>query len=413
MKKALIFSAILLLTIACQKAENILEINPDLPQNIGAANLPTVTSIVPANKGLITDQNGGQSGYPAQIEIIFSDFMDEATFTSSNIELWNTRTNTKLTSGITYKYYAEIRKLFIYITDLGTTGAEYLVRLVSGSSGVRNRYGLPIDFDKDSLADGTPYDDYLSTFYTTGGNPDSCVTTVWSRLGFLPGNPPDTVRTGNQTPALTIFFSEPMDTATLSTTNFSLTSEDGTPAVLNRTGVLPQAVTFTPSGPLTIGKNYILKVKCANVKQKVKYISQISYLLPLDGNFDGPEATEPDYETYFRVDSVIPPHVDQVTSIFRGITLTFSRLLDTTTVNLNTIQAFDDAGYIPGELRIYTKPPPDDNKTFVDYYFKRTPTTGRRVFISRSVKAAGKEYYLDGNGNEIGGEDWDDDYWNF
>jgi len=146
MKKLLILSLSLLVLFACKKGDNPLEIIPDVPEG-GAANLPTVASIVPANGALITDYSN-QPGIQGRIEIVFTDYMDETTF--GGITITNTTTNGTV-SGITTEYYPDIKKLFVYVADLAGNSA-YCIRL----NGFENTYGSPLDFDGDNHVDGAP-----------------------------------------------------------------------------------------------------------------------------------------------------------------------------------------------------------------------------------------------------------------
>jgi hypothetical protein len=402
MKKALIFAFSLLLIIACQKAENIFGIDPGLPDGTGAGNLPMVVNIDPANGAQMTDHDGTVSGIQGEFQITFSDYMDEATLTTANIEILNTTTNSTIT-GVTAEYFPEIRTLFIYIDEL-PSGSGYLLTL----SGMTNRYGSPLEFDGDNFDDGTPYDDFLSTFWTTGIT-DTLVDITWPQIASVD---PYLERTSDQQPVITIDFSNTgmfgMDDNTLGTSNFSLVNSSGTAYPLTQLSVSGSQVRFQPTGTLPLGDNYTLTITCSNIEKIVKSTTP-DYLPVLDGNGNGPEATEPDTGGYFRVDTVIPPQVS-VAGITGGAMFTFSRLIDETTIDLNSIRVFDDAGFVPGELRIYTDA--GHNYTMVDYYFMRATSGMPDAFVSRDIKDATKDYYLDGDGNEIGGEPWDD-YWEY
>ncbi len=168
----------------------------------------------------------------------------------------------------------------------------------------------------------------------------------------------------------------------------------------------PYGIILQPANPLTSGKNYVITVVCNNIKRLGDSKTPM-YLLRLDGDNDGPEEAEPDLQSYFRVDDPNnPPRVQSVTAIgSSGVMITFTRLLDNATINSNNIYVYDNTGCVPGELRIYTNNAGD--RTIIDYYYKRPIGGGRRAFVSKEVKAT-NGYYLDGNGNGIGGEPWDD-----
>ncbi|MGB9719883.1 MAG: hypothetical protein ACPL28_00165 [bacterium] len=405
MKKLIFLGLSFLLVIACQKAENILSPDPDMPQGIGAGNLPTVTSITPVNYTQMTDQNGSTPEIQGLITVSFSDYMDPASVTNKdNIVILDVRTNATISSNlITTEYYPEIKTLYISISNVPDSGS-FLLRLVSGSSGMKNIYGSPLDGDNDDFADGTPYDDYHSTFWTAPLS-DTLVATFQPTIDNFA---PDTIATNNTTPQIQIGFPaiSPMDTNTLNTNNIKLAEESGGSVTLNIVSRDPYGIVLQPQNPLTTGRNYTITVVCNNIK-RLGDSKTPAYLLRLDGNDDGPEETEPDLQSYFRVDDPNnPPRIQSVTAIgTSGVMITFTRLTDNSTINANNIMVYDNSGYVPGDMRIYTNTGGD--RTIVDYYYKRTIGGGRRVWISRQVQAT-NGYNLDGNGNGIGGEPWDD-----
>lgn len=400
MKKLFTFAFALLLVLACQKADNVLGVDPDLPLGTGAANLPTVTNITPAPGGEIVDQNSSQAGIQGRIEVTFSDYMDRTTVTSlANISLLNTTTGTEIPdASITTEYFPEIYKLYIYISDV-PTASPYLLRLVSG--GMTNTYGSPLDFDGDNLNDGV-YDDFLVPYYTTG-NTDTLVVPLQPTVtGFTP----DTSATSNTQPLIALAFAGVMDTLTLTTGNITLTSESGAQQTLNLISRTAASVVVQPASALATAANYTITVKCGSIRRLGDHATPAAFLV-LDGDDDGPEAAEPDLVSYFRVDDpAAPPRLSGVAAIgTSGATFTFSRLLDVTTISTGTVAVYDNNGYVPGELRIYT----DAANTYsiVDYFFLRPTVANRHAWASKNLKAT-NGYLFDGNNNGIGGEAWDD-----
>jgi hypothetical protein len=278
-----------------------------------------------------------------------------------------------------------------------------MIRLVSG--GIANQYGQPLDFDGDNHDDGSPYDDYLSAFYTSG-NTDTLVSVAQPFIVLLD---PYLDLTSDQTPTITLVFSTGMDTTLVDENTVTLENESGNPVSLNRTGFSPTAFTFEPTGDLAFGQNYTVRIACADIIQKNGACKSRTpdYIKVLDGDADGPEETEPDTGGYFRVDTVIPPMVN-VSDISGGALFTFSRLIDEETINFDNIKVLDDYGFVTGEFRVYTNYA--GTQTLIDYYYQRTTYGNPDAFVSRAVKDANKDYYLDGDGNGIGGEPWDD-YW--
>ncbi len=398
MKKLTILASAFLLLLACQKAENILQIVPGAPDDIGAGNLPAVVWITPGNGQELVDQNSGQSGIQGRIEIVFSDFMDPNTMNESYVKILNTATGSEIpSSAISTEYFQAIKKLFIYISDAPSAGA-YLLTL----SGVTNTYGSSLDFDGDNKYDGVPYDGYLSTFWTAG-NTDTLVLTTWPKIVAFS---PDTVATSNQQPLIAIVFNLTMDTATVNTTNITLRNSGGNAQTLNVLAKTLNTIVLQPASNLALADNYTISVNCASIK-RVGDSRTPAYLLYLDGDQDGPEATEPELQSYFRVDTVIPPRVDAA-DITGGARFIFTRLIGPATISNNTVIVYDNIGYVPGDLRVYANAA--NTYTIVDYYYKRATSGNPDAFVSRSIKDASKDYYLDGDVNGIGGEPWDD-YW--
>uniref|UniRef100_A0A7C4XFF9 SbsA Ig-like domain-containing protein n=1 Tax=candidate division WOR-3 bacterium TaxID=2052148 RepID=A0A7C4XFF9_UNCW3 len=404
MKKIIYLTLSLLLVIACQKAENILSPNPDLPQGTGAGNLPWVTSIDPGNYEEMEDQDASKDGIQGLITVKFSDYMDPATLTKDNVIILDARTNTTLSGNlITTEYYPEIRTWYISISDVPDSGS-FLLRLVSGANGIRNTYGSPLDGDEDNFADGTPYDDYHSVFWTEPLY-DTLITTFQP---YISSFSPDTVAINDTQPYIQIGFpvTTPMDTLTLNTSNIKLAEEGGSSVTLNLISRNFYGVILQPAGPLTTAKNYTITVVCKNIK-RLGDSKTPDYLLVLDGDNDGPEESEPDLQSYFRIDNPNnPPKVQSLNAIgTSGVKITFTKLIDDATITANNIMVYDNSGYVPGDLRVYTNY--NGDKTIIDYYFKRTIGSGKKAFVSKEVKAT-NGYKLDGNGNGIGGEQWDD-----
>jgi len=403
MKRLLILTGILFLVIACQKAENILSPDPDLPQGTGAGNLPQVTSITPTNYTQMTDQDASTPGIQGLITVLFSDYMDPTTLTADKVVILDVRTGTTISSSlITTEYYSEIRTWYISISDVPDSGS-FLLRLISGADGIKNVYGSPLDGDEDGVADGTPYDDYHSTFWTAPLS-DTLVATIQPTIDYFS---PDTEAVNNTQPLIVIGFPgiTPMDTNTLSLSNIKLADEGGSSISLTIVSRDPYGITLQPTNPLTTGKNYTITISCKNIK-RLGDSRTPSYLLALDGDNDGPEESEPDLQSYFRIDDPNNvPKVQSLNSITNGVVITFTRLIDNATINSNNIMVYDNTGYIPGDMRVYTNTAGD--RTIIDYYFKRAPGGGRRVFVSKELKAT-NGYKFDGNGNGIGGEPWDD-----
>jgi len=399
MKRLLIITFSVLLIIACKEA-NELEIVPSAPDGTGASDLPLVTSINPNNGSQMIDQNTSVAGIQGRMIVTFSDFMDAATMSESNIEILNTSTGGSQLSGFTVQYFPEIKRIFVDIDNVDSAGA-FLVRLVSG--GMTNTYGSPLDFDQDNENDGSPYDDYLSTFWTTSYTDTLVNTNVVNITNILP----DSSRIVVQDPIIRVDFNMNMDTTTLNTANITLKNESGTSQTLNVVSKTLTRIDLQPASLLAMSENYYVTVKCANI-QRIGDSQTPNYMLVLDGDDDGPEATEPDFEWYFRVDTIAPPTVG--VAYLGYARFTFSRLIDESTITAANIRVHDSKGYIPGSFRIHYNS--THTYTMVDYHFKRSFSGTRYGFVSKDVQAE-NGYFLDGNGNGIGGEPGDNYYHSF
>ncbi len=397
MKRAIYLTAILcfVFVVGCLERDNQFGVDTDLPLGTGAGNLPQSAGVEPGNAQQIADDDPDTPGVQATITVGFTDFMDEASF-DGNVSVENTTAGGQV-ANLEMTYNPDARKLYLRHADWSENSA-YLLVLISG--GVKNRWGTEIDGNGNGTADGTPYDDVLSTFYTAGSAPDSCVRVEPPRVA---GVFPDTVRTPDTMPAIQLTFDSAMDTTTLVSANFSLVSETGAVITLDRSSVTPTSVTFTPGSVLRFGNRYSLTVASANVKADAP-ANTPSYLLVLDADADGPEETEPDFESYFLCDTVSAPTV-QVSDIPNGQQFDFDRTMDPATLTPENLRVFDETGFVPGTLTI------SNNDTRAEYYFSRPVQGLLRVFVAMEATSA-YGMMLDGQPapNGIGGEPWDD-YW--
>jgi hypothetical protein len=402
MKKALILSLAVLLFFACKQDNLFPDYDADLPTT-GAGNFPHVVSVSPNNRGQIFDDNPDTSDIQASVTVTFSDYMDWATLTG-NVKVINTTTGGEVQS-IVVTYNAEARKAYIR-SDGWASGSAYLLTLSAGADGIKNRFGTALDGDRDTIYDGSPYDDYLTTFYTSGSASDSCVAIIAPRVISIN---PDTERVFIPQPEITINFSTAMDTTNLANyiTNFKLFkgSIAGDPVPIDTAYCIPMSIRFKPRDSLLVGNTYFFVITSANVKAKYPNNTP-AYLLPLDADYDGSEPTEPNFSWYFLYDTIAPPRVTNCEEIMNGVRIDFSTRMDQTTLTTENIKVFDSIGYVPGSFVIVNESS-DYHTTTVEYYFERTAYSPSKVFVSKNVKST-KGRMLDSNDNGIGGEDKDD-----
>lgn len=388
-------ATVFLLLAGCQEPQNLLDADFGLPLGTGAGNLPEVSTVSPGNRQEVLDDNSELSGIQATVVVNFSDYMDEAGFEGSVIVM-NTTTGTAV-SGLELSYNPEARKLYIRHREWSGNSA-YL--LVLTSTGVKNRWGEPLDGNGNGTSEGRPYDDALSTFYAANNSAESCVATVAPKVS---GIEPDTVRIQDTMPVITVDFDAEMDTSTLNAANFTLKGESGSSIQLNRVGVGPYSVSFQPGSALRYGNRYFLTVSSAGVKADAPDNTP-THLLTLDGDGDEPESGEPDFGSYFLVDTVSAPTVS-ASEITRGIAFDFSLKMDTASLTPERVRAFDELGYVPGSLVFR------NNSKRVEYYFSRPVQGMLSASVGRDAKST-QGVMLDGEPvpNGIGGEPWDD-YW--
>jgi hypothetical protein len=394
---AVVLAGLLVVLTGCSKLGNPLAVDPNLPLGGGAGNLPTVALVSPANRSELVDDDPAATGIQATLVVTFSDYMDPGAV-SSCVVVRNTSTGQDL-GGLVISYEPEAKKLYIRHVDW-TANAAYLLILSSGLA--KNAWGTALDGNENGTAEESPHDDALSTFYTSGSNPGNCVATTPPVLDDIS---PDTVRITDTLPTITVKFTQDMDTTTLVPSGFTLMSETGSSFALNRTAVAPREVSFSVGAPLLFGHRYTVTV-VASALRGTAPANTPEYLLKLDTDGDGPETQEPDYRSYFLCDTTPPPTVNAGPS-GGHVEFDFDKVMDAGTMIPENLKVLDGDGYVPGSLVLTNDAP--GNCTRVYCYYSR-PVSGQvRAFVSHLVKSS-QGILLDGSGNGIGGEPWDD-YW--
>lgn len=398
MRRALLIPLILLAILNCQKLDNPLNPDTNLPLGTGAGNLPTVTGIEPAYRAQLRDDQPGDTGIQATVVVTFSDYMDPDSVVKS-VTATNTTTG-QVVGGLATTYDPEARKLYIR-SQAWPRNAAFLLAL--SSTRARNRWGAPLDGNRNGTSEGGPYDDALTTFYTEGSDADSCVPTWPPTIEYID---PDTVRMADTLIAIAVWFNSEMDTTTLVLPSFRLVRDDGTPVTLTRFSVSPYHVSLMPAAGLSFGHRYTFTILESAVKGKAP-ANTPAYLLNLDTDNDGPEAAEPALTSYFLCDTVAPPEVE-ASDYQDQVEFDFTKAMDPATLTSANIRVFDGAGYVPGSLVVTNDAP--GNHTRVYYYFSRPTDQDFRAFVSRLVKSKSGAQ-LDASYNGIGGEPWDDYWW--
>jgi len=399
MRYLFLLGALLFAVVACQKPANELDVDTNLPLETGAGNLPRVWSVTPSLVGMLQDDDPDVAGVQATVMVRFLDFMDPGSVTD-NVSVLNTTTNL-LVNGLDVFYNADARTLYVRHSNWAQSSA-YLLTL--GTGGARNRWGKPLDGNGNRTEEATPYDDFLTTFYTSGSSPDSCVSTIPPRVRTFD---PDTEAIDDTMPEISISFTLAMDTTTLVPANFLLKDTTGSSVPLQRVWVTENAVAFRPraGSPLLYGMKCTMTITSRAVLARGLPRTP-GHVLNLDADGDGPEENEPDYESHFLCDTVDAPDVDGVSTTNNGLFFDFNDDMDETTLTSANVRVFDSEGFVPGTfvfLRVY-------GDTRLAYYFSRPVGGTLRAFVSSEVKSKNGRR-LDANDNGIGGEPGDDYWW--
>jgi len=385
-----VLSVLSVLSVRCA-LENPMTDNTDQPRG-GAANLPRVTSVYPDSAGMFYEGD-------SSIAITFSDYLDANTLTSANVKVTNTTTGDEVSS-LRLSYDAGARRLYLR-NDHWASGYEYLITLVS--DGVRNRYGTPLDGNRNRTLEGSPYDDFLWTFHVSG----SPARIVGTRPPTIWRIRPDTGRTDTALPLITVDFTIPMDTTTLKESgapkNLRLIRvSDGSSLPLTIAVFSSLTLGVRPADSLWYGEKYEVVLTSSQIKANDPARTP-DFVKTLDADYDGPEASEPDYSWYFVVDTVAPPAISATELISGGLRIEFGRLMDTASLAPANVCVYDRDGYVPGSLYKTVVPYSDPLQTRLEYYFARPTGPDFRLLVSHRVKDA-QGLHLDANGNGMGGE---------
>ena len=96
--------------------------------------------------------------------------------------------------------------------------------------------------------------------------------------------------------------------------------------------------------------------------------------------------------------------MDSAVLVENHVQTDFLQLMDTTTLGVGAVQAFDYQGFIPGDIHCSVT---FEGVTRLDYYFQRAVNYPVRFSISHLAKSINGTM-LDGNNNGVGGETVDD-----
>lgn len=394
MRKLLIISAVLILLVGCGKKDNPFAPNTDI--NTGKLdNLGKVLRFEPGYNQQLTVN---------EIRIYFDDYMDASTINSTNLTVYDVVARAPVTVTVTYNKDARLAIL----TGTFIDNTKFLITV---KADVKTLGGQLLDGNGNGRSEGTPYDDQLSLCWRGTGNAifvrtfpplfDSTTSTP-----FRSGNVP------TDTNVLTIqlrFTGGPMDTLTLKDLSNIELKAGGSGVGLRVVSVTGSGVDLKATTNLTANTLYELTIRGAKVKAGKDTTGLDNYLLILDGDYDGTEATEPDRKwQFFTAGTNTPPRLSSVTAIAAppGAAFNFNARMKDATLTSDKVKVYDAAGYVPGSF-VFS---PDTSVVY--YYYQRTVGATRQYFVSKEVQA-NTALKFDGNNNGIGGEPWDDKWGTF
>jgi hypothetical protein len=258
---------------------------------------PTVIGVVPTNNatGIATN---------ATVQVTFSEAMDQATTTSANLILKNTATSAVIAS--TLSYDVGTNKVTITPTGPLANGTNYTLNVTTGVK---------------DLAGNAMAAQFNSAF-TTVLVADNTAPTIVSRT---PGNGATGISVGTN---VSVIFSEPMQQATITTTNITLTPTGGGAAIAGTMtyDAGTNTATFNPTNDLENNKSYTITVTTG-----VKDVAGNALASQSTSTF----TTELD-TTAPTVTGTSPANNATGVTVGSAVTVTFSEQMDVTTITGTT-----------------------------------------------------------------------------
>lgn len=402
-KKTIVLFVVLaisgLLVFSCSKDDN--PFNPDKGgyNSEEQENVSFITSIDPGDTEEIEDANPSTSEVEGEIVVYFECFMNENTINTSNIVVRDT-TNGNPITGAELTYFPEIKKAVYRGTF--SNDAVFIVTL---KNALENQAGVFFDGNGNGLDDGSPYDDVRYRLYTGTGD-------VWDYDFIHPEIDwvsPGTTNGVDSLPTITVKFTDSdIDTSKLNLSNFNLMKTSNQVAVsCTLLTAASDRIRFRPKSNLDQTTQYTVTVKCASVKDTCGNVL-------LGHEDDDPVWIEniPDYTWDFITEATDtlhdgePPQVINVNPAGNELLVQFDDYMDTSTFTTSNIRVFDGNK----QNLVGTIIPEYDERGFRYTLENAIIGTQYTLWISKNVKEQlPGGWYLDGNGNGVGGE-LDDDY---
>jgi hypothetical protein len=268
---------------------------------------PTVVGVVPTN-------NATGVATSATVQVTFSEAIDQATLTSATVVLKNTATTAVVAS--TLSYDVGTNKVTITPTGPLANGTNYTLNVTTGVK---------------DLAGNAMAAQFNSAF-TTVLVADNTAPTIVSRT---PGNGATSIAVGTN---VSVIFSEPMQPATITTTNITLTPTGGGAAIAGTMtyDAGTNTATFNPTNDLENNKSYTITVTTG-----VKDVAGNALASQSTSTF----TTELD-TTAPTVTGTSPANNATGVTVGSAVTVTFSEQMDATTLTGTTFTLKTTAGNI-------------------------------------------------------------------
>ncbi|MRR08952.1 hypothetical protein EG831_02450 [bacterium] len=395
----------------CGRKDNPFEPNSSTGQSSVGANLMPTSSITidPGAGTQITDWDNLAPGVQCQIIIDFAEEMNPGTVTPANIQLAVYNPLGNEITGDTLRYYNEINRAVIK-ASLALNKRYYLTL----KPGLLTRGGRQIDGNGNLRFDGTPYDDHIHYFYT--GAPAASeripdlvhpVLTDWS--------PATGSYTGTDFDIRLQFNAGDFDTTSVKT-NITVRDSLGNPVAISSAGVSGNWMLFTGTNPapgadtMRYGMRYTVTVEVNDITDSMSAYGKNKASWSNYGYI----ANVPNLVWSFRRRNVEPSGANvspvQYSSFLtdgpNAYEVNFDDTLDYSTINTSTVKLYKTSGStITGMVDFTIYYDPQDVNWGRFHITAENLVAGQtyRLWVSRFIRDK-YGWYLDGNGNGIGGE---------
>ncbi len=357
----------------------------------GATNLLTPNAIVLSHTDLT------QINKEDKLWFTFPFDMDSASIVA-NITVFDTTNNQNVTGNIIY--LSDVHQAYFEVSDTFPNDAVFIVRILSN---IQSLQGGRLDGNGNDTIDGSPYDDYIIRLYR--GNPSTSANSydITPPKIDLSNTTP---RNGNVSINTNIILSWNgfVDSSTV-TNNFYLQNSQGQ-TVNCSLSLSANSATLYPIDSLNYNELYTVTVNASSITDTANHCliwGEYAWTasvpdLVWDFHTEGDTATD-----------AIPLHLNSANSGTGRVEVVFDDTLDQSSVNTDRV-------YIINNLtkEIYT----DGEIVFIDndrfYYIHPVISSIHDlslVILKEITDDAGN--LLDGNGNNIGGEEADPDRWDY